>query len=649
MGQDGRPQQDSAVWWSSSNPDVVTVTGDGWVRAVFPGEAVLTASAGSVSTRVHVRVRGAAAHPGVESSPGPSSEAQTVIPEATSFFRPENFGVTPAPPSPPAPPPGTEPTGPHPGRELAPATFPVPTPAPAAQETDGPDDPIWLNPTARMVALGVLGLIIGFGLFRAFSGGGDGGALQASLAPGDTTVSVGDAFQARLSAGQDVAAAGVQWSSSDNSVITVSETGLARARTPGTAEISVRGADLSGTVSMVVNVMPSASGAVAVILGPTEVVVGGGVATYQVQSAEGQTQGGDVSWSVDRADLATVSQTGELTPRASGTVRLTALVDGEAVVLPLEILPATEEVVVYRDIQIGGVPNRITSGASVRPRAVLVDSQGRSQASGSVQWTSSNAAVLRQTGAASFEAVAAGQSSLEVYSPTAGLRRSLTVTVVAAAQPDPDPVEPEPDPVRNDPVATQVRIAPREVAFGIGGSQALAATVLDQEGQPIPSSPVEWVSRDPAIVTVTGGGNVSGQAPGSTHVIGRTGSVLDSVLVRVTAAAPTSDDLMAGARSCVGLMEAEDAQGLRSLMTNEQAQRHAEFLSVVENGRLTPNGDPSGLTGDGNRATFALPVRHRTGFGANREGTMQFQLEMTRQGETWGLAACSPTADAALP
>ncbi|NNF29619.1 MAG: protein kinase [Gemmatimonadetes bacterium] len=652
VGQDGRPQPDSAVWWSSSNPDVVTVTGDGWVRAVYPGEAVLTASAGPTSARVHVAVRGAA-HPAGESDRGSMAGAATAVPEATGFFRPENFEVAPAPPAPPASPPGASGPPPRGAREQgppvhAPARPPVGgDPAPGA----GPAQVSWSNPTVRLAALGLLGLIVGFGLFRAFSGGGQGGALQVSLVPGDTTVSVGEAFQARVSSSRELVAEAIQWTSSDNSVITVSATGLARARTPGTAEISVRGSNLASAATMIVNVVPAESGNVAMILGPTEVVVGSGAATYRVQSPEGEPQNGDVNWIVDREDLATVSSRGELTPRAAGTVRLTALFDGEALVFPLEILAAPEVPVVYRDIQIARVPTRVTRGTLIQPQAALVDDRGRSQASSSVSWTSSNPAVLRQTGPASFEAAATGQAALEVYSASAGLRRSTTVTVVAPEQRAPDPVEPDPDPVEPDPdpVPSQLRIGPRDVSFGPGESRALTATVADQLGRPMAQPQIEWLSRDPAVATVSAAGSVSGQAPGSTQVVGRIGSVVDSVLVRVTAAAPTSDDALAAARSCVALVESEDAGGLRTLMTDTQARSHGEFLRVVENGRLTPNGPVAGLTVDGTRASFGLPVRHRTGFGANREGTMRFEIELARQGQAWSLAACSPAADAELP
>ncbi|MDH3224312.1 MAG: hypothetical protein OEO23_11400, partial [Gemmatimonadota bacterium] len=80
-----------------------------------------------------------------------------------------------------------------------------------------------------------------------------------------------------------------------------------------------------------------------------------------------------------------------------------------------------------------------------------------------------------------------------------------------------------------------------------------------------------------------------------------------------------------------------------------QLERHDEFLQVVANGRLTLAGGVTDVAIDGERVTFSLPVRHRTGFGSNREGTMTFEAGLELAGQGWRLATCAPTAEARLP
>ena len=86
---------------------------------------------------------------------------------------------------------------------------------------------------------------------------------------------------------------------------------------------------------------------------------------------------------------------------------------------------------------------------------------------------------------------------------------------------------------------TTITLSLHAVSFGaIGSQQQLAATVLDQRGDPIPSASIVWSSDNPAVADVSGGGLATAFAVGSTKLRGTVtltkGSIVDSATVSVT-------------------------------------------------------------------------------------------------------------------
>lgn len=70
--------------------------------------------------------------------------------------------------------------------------------------------------------------------------------------------------------------------------------------------------------------------------------------------------------------------------------------------------------------------------------------------------------------------------------------------------------------------------------LGRSDSERAEADVVFATGDPIPDLPVDWISRNPDIVTTEPTGLILSQAsPGETHVVARHSSFRDSLLVRV--------------------------------------------------------------------------------------------------------------------
>jgi hypothetical protein len=70
-----------------------------------------------------------------------------------------------------------------------------------------------------------------------------------------------------------------------------------------------------------------------------------------------------------------------------------------------------------------------------------------------------------------------------------------------------------------------------------GQTQQFTATVLDENGDPIPDAPVDWSTDDPAIATVSSEGLATAQSPGIANVTATAGDVSASAAVTVQSTA----------------------------------------------------------------------------------------------------------------
>jgi hypothetical protein len=73
-----------------------------------------------------------------------------------------------------------------------------------------------------------------------------------------------------------------------------------------------------------------------------------------------------------------------------------------------------------------------------------------------------------------------------------------------------------------DPVVTSLSVLPSTLTLTVGGTQQLAASVLDASGAPMPGRPVTFVSSNLGVATVSGGGaRPRGSTAGSPRPAGR--------------------------------------------------------------------------------------------------------------------------------
>jgi hypothetical protein len=154
------------------------------------------------------------------------------------------------------------------------------------------------------------------------------------VTPSAATLSVGGSASLIATpeddSGNELKGRGVEWSSDNTSVATVTASGVVSGVAPGTAFITATSGGTSGGSSITVSSVPVAS----ITVSPTSFTVAAG-ATRQLSAtardAGGNALGGRVvTWSSDNTAAATVNSSGVVRGVAAGTANVTATCEGKS-------------------------------------------------------------------------------------------------------------------------------------------------------------------------------------------------------------------------------------------------------------------------------------------------------------------------------
>ena len=185
-------------------------------------------------------------------------------------------------------------------------------------------------------------------------------------------------------------------------------------------------------------------------------------------------------------------------------------------------------------LEITPVPEPMNPGETVQLTAVLRDAAGATVYGEPVAWTSSDENVVRVSDGR-LEAQRPGTAS--VSASGGGQTRSVEVLV---RSPSPTPT---PGP---DARVASLRLSPSALSLAVGESGSLTATVLDASGRALPGRETSWTATDPAVASVTPGGQVRGLAAGSTEIVAAVDGRRATATVTVTAEAVASVALSPG-------------------------------------------------------------------------------------------------------
>jgi len=432
------------------------------------------------------------------------------------------------------------------------------------------------------------------------------GVAAVNVTPSTNTLTIGETVHLQA---QPVNATGlplegrtVAWSSSNEAVATVDNTGLVTAVSVGATVISATSEGKSGTAGVLVTARVAASIAVA----PTSATLTTGQTsqlTATVKDASGAViSGAPVTWAVDHANIALVSSTGLVTGQSQGSAIVTATSGSVSINVPITVtLPPANAVIVSPST----VALLVTQTQQLT--GTVTDAGGNTIPGQTVTWASSNTGVATVNSAGLVSAVAPGTATITGTSGSVSGVSNVTVSLV---------------PVR------RVTVDPDALSFTVGDAPAqLTVTLLDSAGGTLSPAghPVTFSSNNTGVASVSGTGLVTPVAPGQAVItVTQTGSGLTATatvtVIRVPVAsvtiAPSLDTLIVGQAVQLAATTLDGSGNTLTGRTIVWDGSDDNVASVSSTGRvaalapgtLTVTATSEGKTGTATIVVLAVPV-----------------------------------------
>jgi uncharacterized protein YjdB len=475
---EGNEVDSSIVEWSSSRDDVASVDASGLVEGLKEGTTTITARAGGKSATATVTV--SASVSSVEVTPNPAQVALEQTTQLTATVRDAN---------------GNELTG----RDIT-----------------------WESSNEAIATVNDNGIVSGMSEgdvdITATAEGEAGTALvqvtrpveTVSVTPDPVTLDVAETEQLTAVA-RDVNGDEIQlnsdsftWRSGDQSIATVTGTGLVEGTGEGTVEVTAEVNGVSGSSQITVN-RPV-----------VDIEISPETATVEVNStiqltatlldANGDViTGRTVNWTSSNSNIASVDNTGTVTGNQEGDVVITARAEGISATADVTVGAPVDSVSITPD----GATIEVTD--TLQLDATLQDAGGNTLQR-PISWSSSNASVA----SVDSNGLVTGESegTAQITADSEGVTDTVTVDVTA-------------------PVAT-VTISPDPVDLDLNATQQLSVELRDANGNVLSGRTVNWSSSNSSIASVDSAGLVTANSEGTAQVSATSEGVSDSVNVNVT-------------------------------------------------------------------------------------------------------------------
>lgn len=320
---------------------------------------------------------------------------------------------------------------------------------------------------------------------------------SVTVALDSTPISVGSTVKATATArdgtGTVVTGRPVTWASSNTGVATISSSGVITAVGAGTTTVTATSDGVSGTVTLTVTVPPVAT--VTVTVGSSTLAVNGTTqASAETRAANGTVlTGRSITWSSSNTAVLTVSTTGVVTARGTGTANVIATSEGKSGSASITVSSTAPSSIVVTVAQ-----TNIEDDGTTLATAVVRTVNGVVIPDAVVTWTSSNPlrATVSSTGV--VRGVSAG--AVTITGSIGSLSSSQQVQVSTAA------------------VAT-VTLQPTSATLSLNGPRTgrqvqLSVVLKSANGTTLTGRDVTWVSDRPLIATVGSDGLVNAVAEG---------------------------------------------------------------------------------------------------------------------------------------
>ena len=455
---------DKGVNWSSSNSEVATVTADGFVTALSLGEAMITATAADGS--------------------GVSATCVVTVGETQA----EGVSITAE------------------GQTTLKAGGTVQLRATVTPETATDKSVTWRSSDDKIATVDSDGLVTAVGVGTATitctNSAGQTATVNVTveatpvtsitLNRTTATLKVSGSLQLEATVQPDNATdKGVNWTSSNNEVATVTADGLVTALSLGEAMITATAADGSGvSATCVVTVGETQAEGVSITVdGPTTLKAGGTVQLRATITPETATDK-SVTWRSSDDKIATVSTEGLVTAVGVGTATITCTNSaGQTATVNITVEPTPVSSITL---------NRTTAALKVTGSLQLEATvQPDNATNKGVNWTSSNNEVATVTAEGLVTAQSLGEAIITVTAADgSGVIASCVVTV--------EPM-----------MVSSVSLSETSAKLNKGENLTLTATVKPDDAT---DKSVKWTSSDEAVATVSGNGVVTATGAGTAEI-----------------------------------------------------------------------------------------------------------------------------------
>lgn len=356
----------------------------------------------------------------------------------------------------------------------------------------------------------------------------------------------------------------IHWETSDDSVVTVTSSGVLRAVGAGNATILATTEDGGYSAYCNVTVYVAVTG---VTLSASKVLIPKGekrILTATIAPADALNQ--ELTWTSSDESVAKVDPiTGQVTGRAKGTAKITVTTaDGnytDSCIIEVVQL-ATGVTLSFSSISLDAGKNK-TITATVNPSSAT---------DRTVTWMSSNEKVAKVTGDGTVKAISAGTATITATSADGAAFATCKVTV---KQP-----------------ATKITLSKTSLKVAIGGKATLKATL---EPANVTNTNVTWSTADKSIATVSASGVVKGIKAGKVKITATSGDGTQKTTCTVTVYTPvtsvslskTSVTLKVGATTTVTpTIKPSNA----SYKTVKWTSSNYDVATVDANGKITAKG-----------------------------------------------------------
>ena len=291
----------------------------------------------------------------------------------------------------------------------------------------------------------------------------------------------------------------VNWSSSAPNVATVANDGTVTAVTSGQTTITVTTQDGNKTAICVVTVTAQSVPVTGITLDRSTLTMDVGnkqtlTATIQPANATNKT----VNWTSSNNAVATVSNAGEVSALASGTVNIIATTQdgGKTATCTITVNPTVTPVT---SVSL----NKSTLALSVNTSEKLIaTTQPANATNKNVTWSSSAPNVATVANDGTVTAVTSGQATITVTTQDGNKTAACVVTVTAQTV-----------------SVTGVSLDKSTLTMDVGNKQTLTATIQPTNAT---NKTVNWTSSNNAVATVNNNGEVSALASGTVNIIATT-------------------------------------------------------------------------------------------------------------------------------